>query len=117
MPVQMAGVFPTGIPEGGYDGPQAERIRQERVVSLFRERDPKLFARVDEVRKAARAAQLLWDAVRFELAGAVGNDGVHDVLAYLDSAMSDAEKRGAAASVAQNRTVHGQPEEKPTQKR
>ncbi len=89
---------PTGIPVKGYDGPEAERIRQERVFALLRERDPKLLAEVAQARQAARDAQRAWDVARNRLAGAVGNDGVHDVLSVIDSDMNAAEKRAMAES-------------------
>ncbi len=95
----MAGVVATGIPEGGYDGPQAERIRQERVVGGFRERDPVLFERVMTDRAAARVALAKWAATQGALAAAVGPGAVHDVMAVIDRDMDDKAKREATASV------------------
>lgn len=89
---------PTGVPEGGYDGPQAEKMRQERVFALLKERDPELIEMVKADRIAAKKAQDKWAETRLKLAGAVGNDGVHDVLSVIDADISEFEKRLAQQS-------------------
>lgn len=98
----IAGVVATGIPEKGYDGPEAERMRQAGVVGQLREVNPDLYKKVAETRAAARAAQARWDTVRLELAAAVGPGAVHDVLAVIDQEATEAEKR-AAPTVGENR--------------
>jgi hypothetical protein len=95
----MAGVVATGVPEGGYDGPQAEKLRQDRFMGSFQARDPELVKAFIEARAAARAAMAHYDAMRLRVAAAVGPGFIHDVLAVVDRDLSEAEKRQAEASV------------------
>lgn len=110
LPYAIPGVVPTGIPERGYDGPEAEKLRQDRVVGQFRERDPELFKAVAEKRAKVRRELAEWEVMRTKLVGAVGHDGAHDVLTAIDRDMTEAERRAATQGTADLNKEYRAPE-------
>lgn len=97
--VGALGVVSTGIPAGGYDGPQAEKIRQSRVAADFSGRDPELFRAYNALRREAKRVTAALADMRLRVAAAVGPGGIHDVDAFIEGKL--VEEQTATA-------LHGQ---------
>ncbi len=91
----FAGVVPTGIPERGYDGPEAELMRQERVVGDVKNRNPEVVERMKAASLALSAARDEYDAARLALTAATGPGNDVDVLQSIDRDVKEEKTRAA----------------------
>lgn len=95
---------PTGIPVKGYDGPEAEKMRQERVVGDFAGRDPELIAAYETAKREVASATARLADLRLRVSAAVGPGAIHDVDAHIERKFAD-ERSKAGANVGKSLQV------------
>jgi hypothetical protein len=101
----IPGVMPTGVPEGGIDGPQAEAMRHQQVISDLRAKEGSLIERAAKARLELRAAVMQWDDVKTDLLRVAGTAGLRDLLVELDKAVPPAEQQMLDKAPAEARPV------------